>query len=238
MSVDPSQLSTKEKLAYAKQGVLISAQGFDTIISNFLNYFKNCGFAEGDSRHYNLSMILQTLIYTKFQREIFIEEIDSDNKKIEKYLRGVGERNLYGFLEQFDVYNRATFATLFNFQFEMIFKGILEEMNVEPESDDYYFTVKSLVDEIYSDEEEKTKKRRILMTMAQIRNSLHLSGKHTSKHEFEIELEGIQFKFETGKQINQTSWGHLFIISNAMLSILIEILSSKKVKDIPFINKK
>lgn len=238
MSVDHSQLSTKEKLAYAKQGVLNTVQGFDIIISNFLNYFKNCGFAEEDNRHYNLSMILQTLIYTKFQREIFIEEIDSENKKIEKYLSGLGERNLYGFLEQFDIYNRATFATLFNFQFEMIFKGILEEMNVEPESDDYYFTVKSLVDEIYSDEEEKTKKRRILMTMAQIRNSLHLSGKHTSKYEFEIELEGVQFKFETGKQINQTSWGHLFIISNAMLLILIEILSSQKVKDIPFINKK
>ena len=237
MSVDRSQLSTKEKVAFDKQSVMQTVPQLDTIISNFLNYFKKCGFAEGDNRHYNLSMIFQTLIYTKFQREIFIEEVDSENKKIEKYLKGLGERNLYGFLDQFDIYNRATFATLFNFQFEMIFKGLLEEMNIEPESDDYYFTVKSLIDEIYSGEEEKTKKRRILMAMAQVRNSLHRGGKHTSKYEFEIELEGIQFKFETGKRINQTNWGHLFIISNAMLAVLIEILSSQTVKDIPFINK-
>jgi len=238
MSVDPSQLSTKEKVAFDKQDILQTVPNLDATISNFLNYFKKCGFAEGDNRHYNLSMIFQTLIYTKFQREVFVDEVDSENKKIEKYLKGLGERNLYGFLDQFDVYNRATFATLFNFQFEMIFKDLLEEMNIEPESDGYYFTVKSLVNEIYSDEEEKTKKRRILMTMAQIRNSLHRGGKHTSKNEFEIELGGVQFKFETGKRINQSSWGHLIIISNAMLAVLIEILSSQKVKDIPFINKK
>jgi len=235
MSVPPS---SKEKVARDILGIQISEENLNKVISNFLKFFKECGFAEGDNRHYNLSMIFMTLLYIKFQRETFVEEVNNQNKKIEKYIQGLGEKNINGFLDQFDIYNRATFASLLNFQFEMIFKGLLEELNIKPESDDYYFIVKSLVNEIYSDEEEKTKKRRILLTMAQIRNSLHSSGKHTSKYEFEIEMSGIQFKFEIGKKIDQASWGHLIIIANAMFDVLREILTSQKIKDIPFINKK
>jgi hypothetical protein len=230
-------INTKDKLDFAVQGISISEKGFNEIISQFLVYFKKCGFVEGDFRHYHLSMLLQTLIYTKFQRDVFLEEVNNDNKKIEIYLKGLGDRNLHGFLHQFDLLNRANFATLFNFQFEIITKEILKEMKINF-TDDYYSCVKSLLEEIYPNVEERTKKRRTLMTMAQIRNSLHQSGIHTSKYEFEIELDKIKFKFETGKKINQTSWGHLLIIAKSMLEILIEIFSSKKIQNIPFVAKK
>ena len=231
-------LSNEEKVARDIQGIQISEQNFNKVISYFLEFFKKCGIAEGDKRHYELAMLFMTLIYAKFQREAFIDEVNNKNKKIEKYLQGLGTKNVNAFLDQFDIYNRATFASLLNFQFEMIFKGLLEELNIKPESDDYYFIVKSLVSEIYSDEEVKTKKRRTLMTMAQIRNSLHSGGIHASKYEFDIDIWGTKFKFETGKKIDQASWGHLIIIANAMFDILSEILMSQKIKDLQFINKK
>lgn len=97
--------------------------------------------------------------------------------------------------------------------------------------------MKTIIDEIYSDEERR-KKRHVLNTMAQLRNSLHQSGIHTSSYEFEIELENILFKFETGKRIQQASWKHFTIIANAMLDIFYEIFSSNKITNLPFISKK
>ncbi len=238
ISIDRSKLSNHDKVQVVLLDIQQSEKKLNDMTQKLLTYFKKCGFKETDFRHHNLSMIFETLIWIKFHRQKFVEEANSNGKTIQFYLKGLGDHNLYGFLDQFDILNRVSFASTINFQFEIVFRGLLEEMKIIPKNDEFYWIVRSLTDKIYSDYEEKKKKRRILNTMAQVRNTLHNSGIHTSKYEFEIELEGIKYKFETGKRFQGASWTDLFIIINAMLEIFIEIFSSKEIKRIPYIPKK
>jgi len=217
-----------------------SEKTFHDIIQKWLKYFQSCGFQEGDNRHHNLSMILQMLMWVNSQGVYHINEINSDGQSIKKNLKGLGEENTCKFLDQFNLINMLSFVTMLNFQLEIIFKELLIALKINPKENEYYWIVRSLIEEIFSDEDEdeKKKKRRILNILAQIRNSLHNNGVYNSKYPFDVEIDGKEYNFTNGVRIDCANWTDISKITKATLETVIKILSSKKCTDIPYIAKK
>ena len=142
INIDVSKYTKCEK---AKKINLIdikqSEKTFHQLIKEWLNYFQNCGFKEGDERHHNLSGILQTLIWVNSQVVYHVNEVNSNGQSIANILKNLGDKNMCAFLDQFNLLNMLGFITILNFQLEIMCKGLIDELKITPKENDFYWIV-------------------------------------------------------------------------------------------------
>ena len=139
-----------------------------------------------------------------------------------------GEAN---FLYQIDTLNKRFFITETMFNVEFLLSLILQQIQPHQKNKTYKDIIDDLNNLILKDND----KRNILYAPYLIRNSFHNNG-HIRRlaKEFTIKLNEREYQFKKG-QTTFAGWNDIIIFINGILSILIEIIESYKVKDRGFI---
>ncbi|MGH9877173.1 MAG: hypothetical protein ACRD5H_06000, partial [Nitrososphaerales archaeon] len=124
-------------------------------------------------------------------------------------------------------FEKVSFALLINFNTEVIVKVILRCLTQKNAPDQFYNTIGALLSHLsLSDADHK---KRILYTMALIRNGLHSNGIHTKATVSPYLIKGHTFEFVKGKEIRCATWSHLCAAFERILEVLEEVVDSSKV---------
>ena len=138
-----------------------------------------------------------------------------------------GEANL---LYQIDTINRRCFITEFMFNVEFFLHSILSKIQQFEKIKLYKEIIDDLNKRILKDDN----KRNILYAPYLIRNSIHNNGQILKlNEEFIIKSKYKDYPFKKGL-VTFVGWWDIVIFIEEMLSVLVELIESDKVKDIKF----
>jgi len=133
-----------------------------------------------------------------------------------------------------DLCTKTSFITLLMFQIEVFLKGLSAKLNIVPRNRCYSSVVNALADQIIHDN--RKQKKKLLMTLAHVRNALHANGYHMN-NDFEVTIDEITYKFHEKSEIDFLGWTQVFVFMNATLDVLEEIIFSSQISEIDYIEK-
>lgn len=144
-------------------------------------------------------------------------------------------------VDTLEVMHRGTYMTLFMFQVEIFIKSIAVQLNINlqttgkyPKQKGYRALTREIIDVLFSEGQQQ--RIDYLNILAMVRNCLHSSGYH-KEIDKKISIGKYDFEFKKGEKINFTSWQHIHLFSNTLITILEEILNSKRLINVPKIGK-
>jgi hypothetical protein len=112
------------------------------------------------------------------------------------------------------------------FDVEYFLKSISNRLGLETNGK-YYNITRALVSHLGMNEQDF----KILNAPAQLRNALHNSG--FASFNFEVALQGREYKFEEGKKVTFSGWDNIHIMFSELLGTLTNILENVIVQQIP-----
>jgi len=180
-------------------------------------------YSQNDARGNFFINSSQTLMWILIHLDTFSEMLDSNDKKISKYME-LNPKSRLIYLVQHDTINRISFITKLMFDVEMFIKNLMRGCEYPPKGTYYDFTQKFLqflgIDDY--------QKHKILNAPYQIRNSLHNNG--YVYHDFQIELRGKKYDFIKGQQLKYVSWYDLYVFTDELIDLLSEIVKNPSLK--------
>jgi len=179
-------------------------------------------YSQNDARCNFFVGASQTFLWALIHLDTFNEMLDSNDKKISKYINLNPKSKLVCQI-QHDTLNRISLITKLMFDVEMFIKNLMCGCECPPKGKYYDFTRDFLKFLGITD----IQKHKILNAPYQICNSLHNNG--YVYHDFQIELRGKNYEFIKGQQLKHASWSDQYVFIDELTDVLSEIVKNPTV---------
>ena len=124
---------------------------------------------------------------------------------------------------------RLGFVTLVHFKIDNLFHNILKHLEKLPRRSGYWNLTNEILEQCGFPK--KGDKKDLLTAFANLRNSLHGNGIHTTDS-LSAQVNGMSFDFIKGKRVECASWEHIVVLFESNVKILNDILLSPKIVNI------
>ena len=198
------------------------------LISRINNFKMNAGYDKDDQRYISFEACENVINFTRIHLDYFLVEVFGKSPPLMKRVPGITTAKDFDiFRTNFDKFHKMCLLTTLMFQIEIFMKSISNKLQGVPKGPGYKKLVDHVLEEVNLSD--WAKKSKIMNGPAKMRNVLHAQGRFTEKSNFEVDISGKLFRFESGKLINFIFWDNVFLFLNSMFDVVEEVLKSPKV---------